>query len=79
MTFINSPCDEIKTYTIRPGNPDFNITGKYTISRRASIEISSKCPKSIALLIADAMERGYIVPVATITEREKIFMSLANE
>jgi hypothetical protein len=75
-TFISS--EESKTYTIRPGDPDFNIMGKFTVSRRASIEIGPKCPYNIAMIIANAMEKGYIIPVATITEREKVFLGLTK-
>ena len=67
---------ELKTYAIKPGDPDFNIIGRFTISRRASIEISPKCPKNLINTIAYAIEKGYIVPVATITEREKVFLVL---
>jgi hypothetical protein len=74
--FISS--EESKTYTIRPGDPDFNIMGKFTISRRASIEIHPNCPKNLINTIAYAMEQGYIVPVATITEREKVFLGLTK-
>jgi hypothetical protein len=78
MTFIAAG-DENKTYTIRPGDPDFIIQSKFTISRRASIEISPKCPQGTAQFIADAMSMGYLIPVATITERERMFMGLAND
>ena len=78
MTFI-ATCDEPKTYTIRPGDPNFNIQGKFTVSRRASIEISPKCPQATAQFIAEAMRMGYLIPVATITEREKLFIGLADE
>jgi hypothetical protein len=78
MTF-NAACEESKTYTIRPGDSDFNIMGKFTVSRRASIEIDSKCPHYIAQIVHQAVSKGYIVPVATITEREKIFIGLTNE
>jgi hypothetical protein len=77
MTFI-STCEELKTYKIKPGDPEFNIMGKFTVSRRASIEISPKCPHYIAQIIHQAVDNGYIVPVATITEREKIFMGLSK-
>ena len=72
-------CDEPKTYTIKPGDPNFNIQGKFTVSRRASIEISPKCPQATAQFIAEAMRMGYLIPVATITERERVFMGLSND
>lgn len=69
---------ELKTYTIKPGDPDFNIMGKFTVSRRASIEISPKCPNEHRWIIQQCLENGWIQPVATITEREKVFLGLTK-
>jgi hypothetical protein len=70
--------NETKTYTLKRGDPDFLIQGKFTIAPRAYIEINPKCPTHIANIVAAAIERGYVIPVATITEREKIFMGLTK-
>jgi hypothetical protein len=77
MTFISSS-EELATHTIKPGDPDFLIQGKFTISRRASIEISPNCPQNLLNTIAHAVEKGWIIPVATITEREKMFIGLTG-
>ena len=78
MTFV-ATCEESKTYTIRPGDPAFNIMGKFTISRRAGFEISANCPEQYKRIIVDCYNRGWLTPVANVTEREKIFMGLAND
>ena len=75
MTFI-STCNELKTYTIKRGDPDFLIQGKFTIAPRAGIQINKNCPRKYMMIIQTCLERGWIDPVATITEREKIFMGL---
>lgn len=75
---FNYTCKELKTHTIRPGDPDFNIMGKFTISRRASIELSNHCPPGYRDIIMQAIDRGWITPVATITDRERVFMGLSK-
>jgi len=72
-------CEESKTYTIRPGDPAFNIMGKFTISRRAGFEIDANCPAQYKQIIVECYHRGWLTPVATITDRERIFMGLSNE
>jgi hypothetical protein len=77
MTF-SATCEELKTYTIKRGDPDFLIQGKFTISPRASIQVSNKCPREYAMIIQTCLERGWVQPIATITERERMFMGLTN-
>jgi hypothetical protein len=74
--FITS--EESKTHTIRPGDPDFNIMGKFTVIRRAGFEIDANCPEQYKRIIVECYNRGWLTPVATITEREKIFMGLSK-
>jgi hypothetical protein len=78
MTF-NATNDEVKTYTIKRGDPGFLIKGKYTVSSRASLHVSHKCPVEYSLIIQKCFQQGWIDLTATITERERIFMGLANE
>jgi hypothetical protein len=75
--FITS--NELKTHTITRGDPNFFIQGKFTISPRASIQINEQCPNEHRWIIQQCLENGWIVPTATITEREKLFMGLNNE
>lgn len=78
MEQFNATCEESKTYTIRPGDPNFNIIGKFTISRRAGFEIDAKCPAQYKQIIAECYQRGWLTPVANVTEREMIFMGLSK-
>ena len=66
------------TRTLRPGDPHFQIPGKITMTDRASIEITTKCPQRYAEIIVECYNRGWIKPVANVTERELLFMGLSK-
>jgi hypothetical protein len=78
MTF-NATCEELKTYSIKSGDPDFMIWNKFTATPRASLHIKHECPAEYSLIIQKCFQRGWIELTATMTERERIFMGLANE
>jgi len=67
-----------KIHSLKPGEPGYQIVDGITIANRASIEIDGECPNSYAIIIAQALERGWIRPIAHITEREKLFMGLTG-
>lgn len=71
--------EESKIRCIRPGDKNFKIQGPILQSDRASIEISPSCPNHYAQLILECYNRGWIKPVAYVTERELIFMGLSND
>ena len=77
MTF-NASSEELKTHTIKRGDLNFFIQGKFTISPRASIQVANNCPREYAMIVQTCLEKGWVQPVATITERERIFMGLTN-
>lgn len=77
MTF-NATCEEIKTHTIKRGDPNFMIQGKFTMTPRASLTITDKCPVQHSLIIQQCFEKGWIQLTANITERERIFMGLSK-
>ena len=62
--------------TLRQGDPRFLIKDKFIVSPRAGFEINYSCPKEYKLVIQECIERGWIKPVAHVTERELIFMGL---
>jgi hypothetical protein len=64
--------------TLKPGDPNFVIPDGYTQTGRAGIEISQRCPRNYASLIAECINQGWIKPVAHVTERELIFMGLTK-
>ena len=77
MTF-NVFSEELKTHTIKPGDPNFMIQGKFTLTPRASLKVSHKCPVEYSLIIQKCFQQGWIGLEASVTERERIFMGLTN-
>lgn len=75
MTFT-SPDKIIKT--IRQSDPDFYIDNGITISPRAGIEISQRCPSNYASLIAECINHGWLKPVAYIKESEYVWEKLGE-
>ena len=74
--FITS--EELKTHIINPGDPNFMIQGKFTMTPRASLRVVNECPVEYSLIIQKCFQRGWIKLEANITERERIFMGLSN-
>lgn len=75
--FITSHKSQIKK--VKPGDKHFRIADGIMMVDRAHIEITNKCPSNVANLILDAYNRGWIKPVANITERELLFLGLSEE
>jgi hypothetical protein len=65
--------------TIKRDDPRFRIVDKFTTCDRAGLEITKQCPYNYAQIIADCIDRGWVQPVAYVTERELLFMGLNNE
>lgn len=75
---INFETLESKTVSLRQGDPDFTIQDNFCIVQRAAIEISNSCPHGYALIIAEAISKGWLKPVAHIKKTEQIFNILEN-
>jgi hypothetical protein len=74
----------IKTYqsqvrTIKRGDSRFRIVDKFVTCDRAGFEISKSCPYEYKLILSECVERGWIEPVAYMTEREMLISGLARE
>ena len=74
----------IKTYksqirTIKHTDPRFHINDEFTTAPRAGFEISSGCPYNYREIIQECVQRGWLKPVAYMTEREILFMGLSND
>lgn len=75
------------TYTIRrsqirtltSNDPKFHITDGLIVSPRAGFNISQGCPKEYRMIILECINNKWLEPVATVTERELIFMGLSND
>lgn len=76
-TFIATRTKSIRT--IRSGDPKFKIPAGIVMSDRASIEIDAVCPTAYSNIILEAYSKGWVRPVAHVTEREYILLGLSNE
>ena len=65
--------------TIRPGEPNFMIQDGFVQAARAGFHILPECPQNYKQIIAQCIDRGWLKPVANVTERELLFMGLNNE
>lgn len=64
--------------TLRANDPRFIINDGLIISPRAGFQILQECPKEYKLIIQDCINRGWLQPVANVTERELIFIGLSS-
>ena len=76
-TFITANTKSIRT--IRAGDPKFKIPAGIVMSDRASIEIDSVCPTAYSKIILEAYSKGWIRPIAHVTEREYILLGLGSD
>jgi hypothetical protein len=67
-----------KIYKITSKDPGFVLEDGIIISHRAAIEIDSRCPDNYSTIVQYCIAKGWIKPVAYITEREKIFIGLTQ-
>jgi len=81
MELFNYTISKGNTVDIKSSDPNFLIHSpdSITLSHRASINISTKCPSHIANIIAEAYNRGWIEPVATVTDEEYTWMTLRKK
>ena len=52
--------------TLRPGDTSFQLNDHVSVTDRASIEITGRCPQNYAEVIAMAIEQNWIQPVAAV-------------
>jgi hypothetical protein len=76
-TFITEKTKSIRT--IRAGDLKFKIPAGIMMSDRASIEIDPVCPNRYSSIILEAYSKGWIRPVAHVTEREYILLGLSTD
>lgn len=67
------------TVTLHPDDNKFWIRDRFTVTGRASIELSKNCPREYKMIIAECINRGWIKPVANMSERELLFLVLSDE
>jgi len=65
--------------TLKQSDPCFRIIDKFTTCGIAGFEISKQCPREYKLILSECIDRGWIQPVAYMTERELLISGLSNE
>ncbi len=64
--------------SIKQNDSRFMITDGLIVAPRAGFEINEKCPREYKMIISECINRGWLKPVANVTERELLFMGLTN-
>jgi hypothetical protein len=59
-----------KIRTIRKGDPKFTLNDGAVVCPRAGFEISASCPEGYKIVIMQALEYGYLKPVAHVYGKE---------
>ena len=65
--------------TIKQDDARFRIIDKFITCGRAGFEISKQCPREYRLILSECVDRGWIKPVAYMTERELLISGLVSE
>ena len=76
---MNITAHKTQIRALKPGDNNFRIVDGLVVADRAGFEISNDCPYNHLQILQTCIDRGWIKPVAHITERELLFMGLANE
>lgn len=64
--------------TLKHDDPNFTIQDGLTLTPRAGFEINKNCPREYQQIIAACIDRGWLKPIAHITERELLFLGLSK-
>jgi hypothetical protein len=75
---INISVANTSVKEIDHGDPLFTINTELTIAQRAGIKINTNCPAEYSYMIVRAVERGWIEPVAYVTDQEYMIMKLST-
>lgn len=76
---MNIKLHESKVKSICAGDKRFMIQDGFASYPRAMLHVLPECPIEYSLIIQKCFNNGWIKPVAHVTERELIFMGLAND
>jgi len=64
--------------TIRQSDPDFILNDGPVIAPRAGFEFSKHCPTEYKLVVSECINRGWLKPVAHITQQEYFMEKLSK-
>lgn len=73
---MNITTRESKIRTVRQGDPDWMIQDGLVLATRAGVEISTRCPYEYKLILQDAINKGWIKPVASVYDHELMWEKL---
>lgn len=73
MTFITT---KSRIKTIKQGNSLWNIHDGLVVVPRAGFEIKKECPNTYKDVIAECVNRGWLVPVAYMRDDEYMWETL---
>ena len=62
-----------KIKTIKPGDKQWHIRQGLYLTPRAGFEILLNCPKEYRMIINECISRGWLKPIAYMTETEYIW------
>jgi hypothetical protein len=65
--------------SIKPGDDNFYIRDGITITPRAGLEISKSCPSEYISILKQALNAGWVKPVANVTDYELLVMTLERK
>lgn len=74
ITYSGNSCK-----SLRQSDKGFFINNGAVVTGRASMEISKNCPDKYKAIISYCVSQGWLRPVATLTERELIFLGLTDD
>lgn len=67
-----------KIRTIKQGDPKFMLSDGVVVCPRAGFEINRQCPDEYKRIISECIFRGWLAPIAYLTDRELVFLGLAE-
>ena len=59
---------------LRPGDAGFQLNDHVSVTNRASIELTGRCPQTYVNIIAMAIEQNWIQPVAAVPRNDPTLM-----
>lgn len=75
MSYTNNTS---KIKTIRQTDRAFLIKDGIYVTPRAGFEIDQLCPEQYKKIIAECIDRGWLRPIAHLTEQELTFLGLTT-
>lgn len=69
---------ETNVQVLRPGDAGFTIHNGFMLAQRAGFELSPSCPQAYADVILQAINKGYLKPIATVKKSELMWDRLGT-